>query len=1475
MRIAVTLQDASDCATDFLIDADADTPVIDVLRHMGLDTADVAAGEAIVSVSGAAIDPLVSLRAADIRQGTLVVVRESAAPQGGTDAGLVDIGVSSGPHTGRFVRLGPGRHSIGSAPSSDAVFPPLPAQALIARVDMRMGVEVRAVSALVYADLAGTPLTQEFTAWPAEVDLRIGDVLLQQRGVTEIGALLEPVEDGSAVNVNRPPRLRPVGLDEGFRIPAAPAYHAKNSLPWLAALLPLAGGVVSAFIFQSFAFLALALLSPIMVMVNAWSAKRQGRRSHSSQVADHEATIERIEADIEEHHALERTALLASAPSAADLWTIATAPGSRLWERRPADDDHLLLRVGTSNLPSSVVVEDLREPLEHRRRLPPVLRDVPTTVPLAASGVIGVAGAPDEARAVAKWFLAQLAILQSPRDVQLVVLTSGDSDADWGWSAWLPHCAPALGQDARAVIGNDADTIGRRVSELAQLVAARQAQNVSSGARSLRFPTDVVVVWDGARRLRSYPGVAGVLRDGPAVGVYAICVDDSERSLPEECNSVVTIRPDGHTVVRRSSHEAVQNIRLDEVFPAWFEQVARAIAPIRDNGDGEEDAIPATARLTEVMELEPLRARGVAAGWAGGARSTRAVIGVSLDGPFSIDLVADGPHGLVAGTTGSGKSELLQTLVASLALTNRPDAMNFVLIDYKGGAAFKDAVRLPHTVGMVTDLDAHLVERALTSLGAELTRRERLLAAAGAKDIEDYVAAHGRGFAHAHAPLPRLLIIIDEFASMARELPDFVTGLVNIAQRGRSLGIHLILATQRPSGVVSADIRANTNLRISLRVTDVADSSDVIDAPDAARIAATSPGRAYVRLGHSSLVPFQTARVGGRSRAMGDATPVIAPFVAELGWPSAGHALPVRPHAAAEGGQATDLSRIVDAARDAAVDLGLPPNHSPWLPALPEVVLRGDLPAGGTTAPATGGGSVRLPAAAWALSDIPSVQSQPPVMIDLAELSHLFIVGAARSGRSQALRTIAGALADTISTADLHLFGIDMGNGALLPLNRLPHTGAVVQRSERERVVRLFDRLQAELTRRQELLGQLGVANISEQREQADADRRLPHFVVLLDRWESFVSTFGDVDGGALVEQVLGFLREGASAGIHLVLAGDRSLLSGRISVLTEEKWVLRLADRGDYGMAGLNPRKLALHVPDGRMFRASTGQEAQVALLDKDPSAMAQAAALTDIAMRARERDLAIPSGLRPLRIDLLPATLTWEEARQYPSDASAPALWALLGVGGDELTSVGVDLADGPSTFLIAGPPRSGRSNLLASMARSFLEAGTAVVLICPRPSPLRTAFAGHAGVRAVFERADVGEQELRDALDVDGPVVVIIDDGELVREMPGKDFLRDWVRAAAGKGHGIVLGGSTAEVGTGFNGWQTDIRNNQRGALLSPRNQFDGDLIGVRIPRSATTAPIIPGRAIVHRGGSTLQTLQVPKLDFVSVSTQENHS
>ena len=1185
MQITLTVADPTSATTvDLLLDADPSTPLGDVAavlaRHLGtalpvggpvatvhsLDARRGGPGRSVATdgavthpagVTPAAVTTVVGtalyvdgveleadqqLGGSPLRDGALVSLGDPGACTPAEPDGRVEIRVVGGPGAGTLHRLPVSELTIGSDPACGIRIEAPD----VAPVAARVVLEATGTTTVAPADpsaigtaasprdgdptwstpaLDGAPLTEGVT-WPVAGQLAVGPVLLELELPTPPDAALQPSADGGGLDYNRPPRLLPPLRQTTFRLPPPPEEQGRRRLPWIAALAPMVMGVTMALIWRRPYFLMFAFMSPVIMLANWFYDRRSGRESHRRKLATYRERRAGIEADAREALVTERLARRAEAPDAAALLLTAIGPRSRLWERRRDDPDHLVVRVGTGSLDSEVTLVDPEQP-EHRRTVTWTALDVPVTIPLRERGVAGIAGRGDLPRRLAAWVVAQLAVLQSPRDVQLYVLTEPAVVEAWAWVRWLPHARPQAGQDTVALLGADTETLGRRLAELTAMITARtRARQDSSGA--LLDEPDVVVVLDGARRLRSLPGVVQLLKDGPAVGVHALCLDVDRRLLPEECTAVVEQTAAGLRLEQQRT-ESVEEVRPDLVPWRWFPRVARALAPIRDVSDtGEDSALPAACRLLDVLDLEPPTAQAVAARWTLGGRTTRAVVGESLDGAFALDLRRDGPHGLVAGTTGAGKSELLQTLVASLAVANRPDAMTFVLVDYKGGAAFKDCVDLPHTVGMVTDLDTHLVERALTSLGAELRRREHLLASAGAKDIEDYTDLQGRD--HRLAPLPRLLLVVDEFASMARELPDFVTGLVNIAQRGRSLGIHLLLATQRPSGVVSPEIRANTNLRIALRVTDPAESSDVIDAPDAARIAKSTPGRAYARLGHASLVPFQAARVGGRRPGGGpitpDGAPVLpGPWLATVGTDRLGHPGPRRPEAVRDAGQidVTDLAVLVDAVRAASERLGVPPQHSPWLPALGDRIVLAEVETltGGGAAPGTGGPATiratdgsRLPPIPYGLVDLPAEQARRAAVLDLDTDGHLFVIGSPRSGRSQVLRTIAASAARRIGTGDVHLYGLDCGNGALLPLTSLPHCGAVVQRTQVERAQRLLGRLAAEVARRQEVLGETGCADLTEQRTAAQPEDRLPHVIVLLDRWEGFTSGLGDIDGG-------------------------------------------------------------------------------------------------------------------------------------------------------------------------------------------------------------------------------------------------------------------------------------------------------------------------------------------------------------------------
>ncbi len=364
--------------------------------------------------------------------------------------------------------------------------------------------------------------------------------------------------------------------------------------------------------------------------------------------------------------------------------------------------------------------------------------------------------------------------------------------------------------------------------------------------------------------------------------------------------------------------------------------------------------------------------------------------------------------------------------------------------------------------------------------------------------------------------------------------------------------------------------------------------------------------------------------------------------------------------------------------------------------------------------------------------------------------------------------------------------------------------------------------------------------------------------MVFLDRWEVFDKSLGEYDAGNLLNGVLALLRDGASAGIHLIMSGDRALFSSRVGNSTEDKLVLKLNDKSEYGLIGVTQRKVPDEIPPGRALRAADKAEVQIALLTEDPGGQAQTAALQEIAAGCRERAAELPARARPFRVDTLPDRLGFEEAWAYVREPGPRR--ALAGVGGDELSAYGPDFSVTP-TFLVAGPARSGRSTVLVTLALSLLAGGTSVVVGAPARSPLRE-LAGRGGVLAVFDDADIAPDALEAALaSAPDGAVVLLDDADLLLKTKAEAVLTQIARTGAETGRGLVVAGQTDRLSSGFSGWHAEARRNRCGLLLKPQNMSDGELIGVKVPRSRLGAACA-GRAILHLADGVLRTVQVPE-------------
>ncbi|MDQ2836243.1 MAG: FtsK/SpoIIIE domain-containing protein [Actinomycetota bacterium] len=1451
---------------DLIVEADAEAPLAALAESLEVEVADLLPRAGIPTALRILDDGDRPMGAAAPLSGAAIVRgRPMTEPTAGPEQASITF--RSGPLAGSTVPLERGLtagvcYLIGRADDCDLRIgdPTLAAHHARLSVGADLRVTVSPVDEQARVHLDGTLVTSDGLPVPVGGSIELGaSVIGVQPGSEsghEVAAKADLVRDGQGqLAYNRPSRIRPPRPAMFLRLPGpAPQGSEKAPLPWAMATIPIAMAGVIAFISGQPAMLIMSLASPVLVVSNFFTQRRSTSRRGQSALRRWRDERENAHRRLAELTGAVRAELLRDLPDPAEIRRICTLPGVRLWERRRTDSDALLLRVGVGEVLLPVRLEG-GDP----GAVPPepAISPVPVSVDLASAGVLGIAGDPVIARALARWQLLQLAALRSPRDLRIVLLCGDNTAPDWQWLRWLPHIQGGSPQAPVIMIGNSTESRTQRVAELLRELDERREATRSD--HSVEFAEQILLVIDGARRLRTINGLTRLLREGPAADLFAICIDDDRSRLPEEATAEVIVDAADPTLGRLEATRSASQSRLllDLLTPALAEECARALAPIQHVG-GEDDAavLPGAVRFVDLLGVELEDPEWVTARWLLAGRSTRAVVGAGLDGQFSLDLKADGPHALVAGTTGAGKSEFLQTLVVSLAIANRPDALNFVLVDYKGASAFADCERLPHTVGMVTNLDNRETERALTSLDAELKRRETVLRSMGARDVDD--AWDRDAGASARSGLARLVIVIDEFAELVHELPDFVTGLIRIARVGRSLGVHLVLATQRPTGVVSAEMQANVGLRVGLRMANKADSNEVLESPDAALISPATPGRGFARRGGGSVPSsFQTARVAGRRP--GTHTEVAPPVnVYDIGWAELGQPLPRRAGTKApEDPAATDLHALVELVAAAARQAGVASNPSPWLPALPARVTVAELSAAGGDSPDL---STAIPIG---LQDLPAEQAQRPLTWDVVSAGHTIIAGGPGSGRSSVLRTIISGLANRFSPDDLHLYCMDFGPGALLAAAGLPHCGAVVSGTEQDRVDRLLSRLTAEVARRQVLLATRGLGDISELRGAAETPQdRLPYLVVVIDRWEGMLSAYSLEEMQGLRDRVIRLLREGPSVGLTLVIAGDRAVLSDRIAGFIATKYVLRLADREDYRLVNIRPQNLPENIAPGRAYFGDTPNEAQFALLGADPSGQAQIAVLRAEADALTER-YGRQLIHRPFRVDVLPAVITLAEALRLPvAVAGEPAPFDVtVGVGGDDLGQYRTSFGAGPG-FVIAGQRKTGRSTALALLAAGLHANGVELLVVCPKPSPL-SELATELGVPVVTRMdgpdSTVGWIEQREQC------AILIDDADQVHGSDLDSALIDVVRARAPGSIAFVVGAALDDLGSLLRGVAVEGKRNKQGLLLSPQSGMDGNVLGAGLPRNLLgRAPA--GRGLMLVDGEWL-AVQLPIPDGVS--------
>ncbi|WP_240796414.1 FtsK/SpoIIIE domain-containing protein [Streptomyces sp. RFCAC02] len=480
--------------------------------------------------------------------------------------------------------------------------------------------------------------------------------------------------------------------------------------------------------------------------------------------------------------------------------------------------------------------------------------------------------------------------------------------------------------------------------------------------------------------------------------------------------------------------------------------------------------------------------------------------------------------------------------------------------------------------------------------------------------------------------------------------------------------------------------------------------------------------------------------------------------------------------------------------------------------------------------------------------------------MNLNNFGHLYIIGAPRSGRTQTLRTLAGSVGMYLTTEQVHIYGLDAAGGGLSVVEELPHCGAVVSRHDPERIDRLIRRLIADLNRRQALIAEHDVNSLTELRLKLPRGERPAHLLVLIDGWDALYDTIEKYDGGRLNEELFRLLREGATAGVHVVATSERMLLGTRAGQHNDQRLLLRQSDRMDFAVVGVDRKNVPDNLPAGRGWFAPGGIETQILQLPVPESSKNgdQADALRAIGREARARDAAIDDARRPFPVGVLPGAVAFQDVMDGLPDGEKRPLRALVGLGGDDIAPMFHDFAHASPTYLVVGPPRSGRSTALAGMCVSLLMGGTSLLVLTPRDSPLRQ-LAQH-GLARVFGGDPTADQIEKALEDMAGkPVVVVVDDCDLLASGGADRALRRVITSGQERNQAVLAAGPAEGLST--MGWHGLMRRGRSGVLLGPRSIVEGELIGARIGAQHLRPLTIPGRGWTGDGTGRALAVQVP--------------
>lgn len=1000
---------------------------------------------------------------------------------------------------------------------------------------------------------------------------------------------------------NRKPRKKmPLNADP-IVIDSPPMSMNGNKLPLLLRLgTPAVMGTNAIMMGNVF----MALTSMVMPFLTQGYTEKDRKEYEALRTEKYHEYLSKKHLEIDRERDREYTALNFNYPPIADVLGF-TRNMARLWERRNIDDDFLGVRVGTGSMPMLAEYEYTQEqfsldpdPLENEMMMmaqnPPRLENVPIMTSLVKDYICGVSGPRRAALALVRSFVLQLSVMHSYDEVKIIFLAERKDLQHFPNIRFLPH----MWDDERSTrfLATEPSDTYAITSFLEKELREDLEHDDKDLAKILQRRPYYVIIALSKRIYDSMEILKDVLKRNENCGVSILAALED---LPKECSKIFAITNSGEGTVQylHDLEHPEEHFKLEEYAPSSATQCVRMLANTRLKTGSQAYLLPKMVTFLEMFgagrieHLNPLRR------WKENnpTKSLAAEVGVTTDGsPFTLDLheKAQGPHGLVAGMTGSGKSEFIITYILSMAVNYHPDEVAFILIDYKGGGlagAFSDpdrGIHLPHLVGTITNLDGAAIQRSLMSIESELKRRQAIFNEAksrnnaGTMDIYSYQKLYRAG--KVDTPLPHLFIISDEFAELKQQEPEFMNQLISTARIGRSLGVHLILATQKPAGVVNDQILSNTKFRVCLRVQDKQDSMDMLKRPEAAELKDT--GRFYLQVGYNEFFAMgQSAWCGA------DYTPedrvIVNKDESVRFVDSAGQTIiSAAPKVKRASSGLKQIVAIVQYLTELAQREGIEPKKL-WLDPVPDHLDLAELNRSNADKEGIG---VYI-----GVADDPERQSQYPLYLDVQSCRNLYLVGDSGSGKSVFLQSLLFGLAEKYTPEQVQFYTVDFSGRGLNVFGTLPHCGASLDDSDEGAFFRLMELAQEIVRERKALFTEAHVSTYEAYIEIAP----LPLVLFVIDNFTG-INSFNK--GTTIFATMHEYMRDASSFGVKFIITSSHlNELSTKTKQELGTRYSLRLKDRFAYTDA-LGPRctYMPADLPgrglleqDGRLLEYQTAQ--------------------------------------------------------------------------------------------------------------------------------------------------------------------------------------------------------------------------------------------------------------------------------------------